>query len=149
MGKMRWGKEVAASQCRGQMITERTTFSHDFIYTVTTLFTQLRLYLLGTPGAQDGGVERHGDLERAIRQFRQQPLRPRFVGGRQSMPQREIELLHKTDDEDRQQTGADSPYLVLVREGVHAARGDEQSAGQQQHPGTSRTEHDSDPSSYS
>jgi len=30
------------------MITERTTCSHDFIYTVTTLFAQLRLYLLGT-----------------------------------------------------------------------------------------------------
>src|SRR6266508_2233165 len=40
------------------------------------------------------------------------------------MPQREIELLHKTDDEDRQQTGADPSNLVLVRKGVHAARGD-------------------------
>ena len=87
-------------------------------------FQQRRRRLAGDPGAQDGGVERHGELEHAIRQFRQQPLGPRFVGGRQSMPQREIELLHKTDDEDRQQTGADSPYLVLVREGVHAARGD-------------------------
>src|SRR5262245_18661931 len=32
------------------MITERTTCSHDFIYSVTTLFTQLRLYLLATGG---------------------------------------------------------------------------------------------------
>jgi hypothetical protein len=62
MGKMRWGKEVAASQCRGQRITERTTFSHDFIYTVTTLFAQLRLYLLGTPCAKDRRVEDHGNL---------------------------------------------------------------------------------------
>jgi hypothetical protein len=43
-GEKRWQPHNA----RGQMITERTTCSHDFIYTVTTLFTQLRLYLLAT-----------------------------------------------------------------------------------------------------
>lgn len=47
-GDKRWQPHNA----RGQMITERTTCSHDFIYTVTTLFTQLRLYLLGTIGGQ-------------------------------------------------------------------------------------------------
>src|SRR5262249_1903573 len=87
-------------------------------------FQQRRRRLAGDPGAKDGGVEDHGDLEHAIRQLRHQPLRPRFVGGRQAVPQREIEPLYKTDDEDRQQTGADPSYPVLVREGVHAGRGD-------------------------
>ncbi len=34
MGKMRWGKEVAASQCKGANDNRTDACSHDFIYTV-------------------------------------------------------------------------------------------------------------------
>ncbi len=47
MGKMRWGKEVAASQCKGandnrtdDMQSRLYLHSYDFICSVTTLFTQ-------------------------------------------------------------------------------------------------------------
>jgi hypothetical protein len=47
MGKMRWGKEVAASQCKGtndnrtdDLQSRLYLHSYDFICSVTTLFTQ-------------------------------------------------------------------------------------------------------------
>jgi hypothetical protein len=40
------------------------------------------------------------------------------------VPQREIESLYETDDEDCQQTGPDPSDPVLVYEGVHTTGGD-------------------------
>jgi hypothetical protein len=63
-----------------QRVSEATD-SYDFIYSVTTLFAQLRLYLLGTPGAQDSRVQDHGDLYRSVAHSRCEPLHSGFVGG--------------------------------------------------------------------
>jgi hypothetical protein len=50
MGKMRWGKEVAASQCKGandnrtdDLQSRLYLHSHDFIYTVTQGYRILRV----------------------------------------------------------------------------------------------------------
>jgi hypothetical protein len=103
------------------MITERTTCSHDFIYTVTTLFAQLRLYLLNTPGAKDSRVENHGDLYHSAAQTGDKPLLPRFVDRRQAMPQCKIELFHEARYEDRQEASARPSQAFPVSESVHEA----------------------------
>src|SRR5262249_32176023 len=87
-------------------------------------FQQGRHRIAGDPGAQDGRVEAHRDLQRAVACLCRQSLHPRFVCGRQAMPQREIESLYKADDQDSQQTGADPSDPVLVYAVDHPAGGD-------------------------
>jgi hypothetical protein len=103
------------------MITERTTCSHDFIYTVTTLFTQLRLYLLGTPGAQDSRVQDHRRLNHPVAELCGKSLLPGIVDRHESMAQGEVKLLDESHNEGRQQRRSDPAESFPVSERVHKA----------------------------
>lgn len=79
------------------------TCSHDFIYSVTTLFAQLRLYLLATPCAKDRRVQDHRDLNHPIAEPCGKSLLPGLVDRQKCMAQSEVELLDESCNERREQ----------------------------------------------
>jgi hypothetical protein len=105
------------------MITVLMTCSHDFIYTVTTLFAQLQLYLLGTPSAEDRRIEDHRYLNRPVAKLCGESLLSRPIDSHESVPQSEVELLDESRDEGCQQSCADPPESFRVSESVHKSRG--------------------------
>ena len=103
------------------MITEQTTCSHDFIYTVTTLFTQLRLYLLSTVGAEYCRVEYHRCLNDSVAEKGEKALLACLVGRREAVTKYEVKPLDECDDQKRQAEGRGITNALTVGEGVREA----------------------------